>query len=63
MARLTPLSKFLITVLVLGAVGTAVYKNRGMFEQGAGAGRRRRAPGARQPRRRRAAGRRAARAR
>jgi NitT/TauT family transport system substrate-binding protein len=36
MARLTPLSKFLITVLVLGAVGTAVYKNRDMFGKGAG---------------------------
>ncbi len=34
MARLTPLSKFLITVLVLGAVGLAVYKNRGMFAGG-----------------------------
>jgi NitT/TauT family transport system substrate-binding protein len=31
MARLTPLSKFLITVLVLGAVGTAVYKNKDFF--------------------------------
>jgi OOP family OmpA-OmpF porin len=27
-ARLTPLSKFLITVVVLGAVGMAVYKNK-----------------------------------
>jgi outer membrane protein OmpA-like peptidoglycan-associated protein/ABC-type nitrate/sulfonate/bicarbonate transport system substrate-binding protein len=31
MARLTPLSKFLITVLVLGAVGVGVYKNRDFF--------------------------------
>jgi NitT/TauT family transport system substrate-binding protein len=38
MARLTPLSKLLITVLVLGAVGTAVYKNRDMFEGKAGPG-------------------------
>ena len=27
-SRLTPLSKFLITVVVLGAVGLAVYKNK-----------------------------------
>jgi hypothetical protein len=27
-ARLTPLSKLLITVVVLGAVGMAVYRNR-----------------------------------
>jgi NitT/TauT family transport system substrate-binding protein len=38
MARLTPLSKLLITVLVLGAVGTAIYKNRGMFDKSASSG-------------------------
>jgi hypothetical protein len=27
-AKLTPLSKTLVTILVLGAVGAAVYKNR-----------------------------------
>jgi NitT/TauT family transport system substrate-binding protein len=32
MARLTGLSKFLITLLVLGAVGTAAYKNRDFFQ-------------------------------
>jgi len=32
-ARLTPLSKFLITVVVLGGVGAAVYKNRDKLEK------------------------------
>ena len=33
MAKLTPLSKTLVTLLVLGAVGTAVYKNRDKLSQ------------------------------
>ena len=33
MAKLTPLSKTLVTVLVLGAVGAAVYKNRDKLSQ------------------------------
>src|SRR5689334_2248573 len=40
-SRLTPLSKALITVIVLGAVGAAVYRNKGSLEalvgQGGGA--------------------------
>jgi len=32
-AKLTPLSKTLVTLLVLGAVGTAVYKNRDKLSQ------------------------------
>ena len=33
MAKLTPLSKTLVTLLVLGGVGTAVYKNRDKLSQ------------------------------
>ena len=36
MARLTPLSKGLITVIVIGCVGAALYKNRGSLPGGSG---------------------------